>query len=117
MESASVLKIQKTVTSKIELAKSIININNCFKGKHLSDTETTILAYFMVYGINRETKNLIVKSEICKNLNNIKTIMVILKKEGYIYKDELNGKVYVSKELSLKLTPTVAIYLKIDNKA
>ena len=70
----------------------------------------------MVYGINQETKNLIVKSAICKSLANIKTIMVKLKKLDLIYKDEFNGKVYVIPSLNFELTPTVGIYLKIDNK-
>mgnify|MGYP003331211417 CR=1 FL=1 len=113
---ASLMRMVKTVSSKIELAKTIINVSICFNNIKLSDTEVTILAYFMVYGINQETKNLIVKSAICKSLANIKTIMVKLKKLDLIYKDEFNGKVYVIPSLNFELTPTVGIYLKIDNK-
>jgi hypothetical protein len=43
--------------------------------------------------------------------------MVKLKKLELIYKDELNSKVYVTKSLNLELTPTVALYFKLDNKA
>ena len=113
---ASIIKMVKKVTTKVELAKVIINIGICFNDIKLSDTEVTVLAYFMVYGINQSTKNLIVKSEICKNLANIKTIMVKLKKLELIYKDDLNGKVYINKNLSFELTPTIAIYLKVDSK-
>ena len=113
----SIVKGVKQVSSKIELAKSIINVLICFNNIKLGDTDITILAYFMVYGITTATKNLIVKSEVCKNLANIKTIMVKLKKLELIYKDELNGKVYISKALNFELTASVAIYLKIDNKA
>jgi len=113
---ASLVKMVKQVSTKIELAKTIVNISMCFNNIKLSDTEVSVLAYFMVYGINTQSKNLIVKSEICKNLANIKTIMVKLKKLELIYKDDLNGKVYVDKNLSFELTPTVAFYLKIDNK-
>lgn len=112
----SLVKMVKTVSSKIELAKTIINISLCFNDIKLSDTEVTILAYFMVYGINQQSKNLIVKSAICKSLANIKTIMVKLKKLELIYKDDLNGKIYVNKNLGFELTSTVGIYLKIDNK-
>lgn len=111
------IKIEKQVSSKIELAKAIINLIMCFNEIKLSETETTILAFFMVYGVTLSTKNLIVKSEVCKNLSNVKTLMVKLKKLELIYKDDLNGKVYLSKALTIDLTPSVAIYLKIHNKA
>lgn len=121
---ATLIKKVKKVSSKVELAKAIINLSICFdeikredkedEVLKLSNTETYVLAYFMVYGINISTKNLIVKSGICKNLANIKTIMVKLKKYDLIYKDELNGKVYVSKNLDFELTPATGIYLKID---
>lgn len=113
----SLVKMVKAVTSKVELAKSIIQLTTCFNNVRLSEAEVGILAYFMVYGISTATKNLIVKSGICKNLGNIKTIMVKLKKLELIYKDDLNGKVYVNKNLSFELTPTIGIYLKIDIKA
>lgn len=123
---STIVKIVKKVSSKVELAKSIINLYVCFNEikrlddadgiLKLSETETYVLAYFMVYGVNASTKTLIIKSGLCKNLANIKTIMVKLKKYDLIYKDELNGKVYVSKNLSFELTPTVCMYLKIDTK-
>lgn len=113
----SLVKMTKSVTSKVELAKSIIEILICFNNMKLSDTEISILSYFMVYGINPSTKNLIVKSGISKNLSNIKTLMVKLKKLGLIYKDDLNGKVYVNKNLNFELTPSVGVYLKVDIKA
>lgn len=114
---SSIIKMQKAVSSKVELAKAILNVATCFHNIRLSNTELTVLAYFMVYGINPASKTLIVKSGVCKNLANIKTIMVKLKKLDLIYKDDLNGKVYVTKALAVDLTPTVGLYFKIENKA
>lgn len=115
--TASLIKMQKHVTTKISLAKAVILITLCVNDMHLSEAETSILAYFMVYGVTRQTKDLIVKAGICKNTTSIKTIMVKLKKLNLIYKDDLNGKVYVTPALKFELTPTVGIYLKITNKA
>lgn len=109
----SLVKMQKAVSTKVELAKNVIRISLCFNDIKLSETEMTVLAYFMVYGVNQQSKNLLIKSEVCKNLPNIKTIMVKLKKLGLIYKDDLNGKVYVAESLSFELTPTIGIYLKL----
>lgn len=110
----SIIKMVKKVSTKVDLASTIINVCLYFNDIKLSDTEIMVLAYFMVYGVNQTTKELIVKSEICKNIGNIKTIMVKLKKLELIYKDEYNGKVYVNKGFKLELTPSVAMYLKID---
>lgn len=116
-KAASLIKMEQQVNTKLDLAKTIISIMLCFNNLKLSDTEITILAYFMMYGVNATTKGLIVKSRVCKNVANVKTIMVKLKKLGLIYKDDLNGKVYIIKSLAFELTPTVGIYLKIENKA
>lgn len=108
--------MQKTVTSKIEFAKIIVQVATCFNNIKLSETEITVLSYFIVYGVNQQSKNLIVTSMVCKNLANIKTIMVKLKKLNLIYKDDLNGKVYVAKVLKFELNSSVGIYLKVSNK-
>lgn len=113
---SALIKIQKQVNSKINLAKTVIKVLTTFNEIKISETEITVLAYFIVYGVNLNTKKLIVSSAICKNLNNVKTIMFRLKKEGLIYKDDLNGKVYVNKIFNLKDVQSAGIYLKIDNK-
>lgn len=112
----SVVKMVRNVSTKIELAKTAIELTICLNQIKLSDTEVTVLAYFMVYGISQQTKALIVKAGVCKNINNIKTVMVKLKKKELIYKDEFSGKVLVAKSLSFDITPTVVMYFKIDNK-
>lgn len=113
MDKVSLVKMEKAVATKVELAKHILRISLCFNNIKLSDTETTVMAYFMVYGVNQQSKNLLIKSAVCKNLQNIKTIMVKLKKLGLIYKDDFNGKVYIAEALAFELTPTIAMYLKV----
>ena len=116
MDNSSFIKMQKQVSSKIELAKVIIKIAICFNDIKLSETEVNVLAYFIVYGVNQQSKNLIVSATVCKNLANIKTVMVKLKKLNLIYKDDLNGKVYVAKVLNINVASTIGIYLKVQNK-
>lgn len=115
-QEATLMRMHKKVSTKIDLAKAIIQLVICFNNIKLSDTEVTILAYFMVYRVTTQTKLLIVKSGVCKNTANIKTIMVKLKKLDLIYKDDLNGKVYISPVLQFELNTTVALYLKITNE-
>ena len=112
----TLVKMVKNVANKLDLAKNVIKITLNFNDIRLSETEITVLAYFMLYGVSTQTKELIVKSQVCKNLNNIKIVMVKLKRMEFIYKDDLNGKVYVSENLRYVLTPTLGFYLKLDTK-
>ncbi len=78
----SFIKLTTEAETKIDLAKKAISIAVHFWGltntsMALSETETNVLAYFMVYGINNQCKDLIVKASICKNIANINTIMVM----------------------------------------
>lgn len=115
-EKSSLIRMVKSVSTKIELAKAIVFIAICFNNIKLSDTEATVLSYFMVYGVSQQTKNLLIKAGVCKNINNIKTVMVKLKRLEFIYKDDFDGKVKVASNLDFELTPTIGIYLKLDHK-
>lgn len=123
---SSILKLSTTTDGKIALVRKIVDICIEFWKKPiadkkdqvfaLSDTEKNVLSYFIVYGIDNNCKALITKAGICKNVANINTIMVKLKKLNLIYKDDLNSKNYVCKQLSFEVTPMVGIFLKIQNK-
>lgn len=114
-QQATLVRMVKKVGTKIDLAKAIIQLTICFNDVKLSETEITVLAYFMVYKITQETKKLIVSSGVCKNTNNVKTLMSKLKALGFIYKDDLNGKIYISPAFNVPLANTTALYLKILN--
>jgi hypothetical protein len=116
-KQASLLKLEQHVATRLDLAEAIIKVMLCVNDIKLSPSKITMLAYFMIYGINASSKELIVKSRVCKNLANVKTMMVELKKLGLIYKDEFNGKVYIVNTLNFELTPTVGVYIKMENKA
>ena len=75
--------------------------------------EISILAYFSVYGINKQSKQLILKSNICKTADSIKTVMVKLKKNNLIYKDDFDGRVCVTNALKTSSSSS-SILLKID---
>lgn len=114
---ASLLKISKVASTKVEMAKIIIKVYILLSDIHLSESCIVLLAYFMVYGVSKNTKELVIKSSIAKNDNVIRGLMTKLRQNGLIYKDELNLKTYVCSSLSFNLTPTTGIYIKLNNKA
>ncbi len=119
--NVALIKLSAKATTKLDLVKKVVSTAIYFWGltieeMALSDTELNVLSYFIVYGVNNTCKDLIVKAKICKNIANINTIMVKLKRLKLIFKDELNGKNYVCKQLTFDQTPKVCMIFKIENQ-
>lgn len=84
-------------------------------GVKLSDTELTVLSYFMVYKINRRTKDLILAAGILKSEDSLKNTMSKLKKFGLLVRN-IDSKDYsLRKELDFNLNPVMGFLIKIDN--
>lgn len=109
------VKIKKKTNSKVEQAKMIIALFCLLRGVKLSDTELTVLGYFMVYKINRRTKDLILSAGILKSEDSLKNTMSKLKKFGLLVRN-LSSKEY-SLQRDLDFTPTsiLGMLIKIDN--
>lgn len=109
------VKIKKKTNSKVEQAKTLISIFCLLMNVKLSDTELTVLAYFMVYKINRKTKDLILNAGIMKSDDSLKSTLSRLKKFGMLIKDADTKQTYLRKELDFNLTPAMGVLIKIDN--
>ena len=81
----------------------------------LSETDLTVMAYFMVYNITDETKKLIVDSKIL-NPDSLQNTISRLKKFGLIKKSNIGKSYHISDKLSVKLDSEVAMLIKIDNR-
>lgn len=108
------LKIDKKTESKIDQARTIASIFCNIYGIKISNTELTILAYFMVYKINEQTKSLIIKSELIAPNNSYDNLLSKFRKLGLIYK--INKKNVITDKLNFELSPVVGIIIKIDNR-
>lgn len=108
------VRIIKKTNNKIEQAKIIIAIFCLLSEIRLSDSELTVLAYFLVYGINAETDALIVKSQIHTpfTLNNTKSK---LKRFGLIKKNQGNKQYQINEKLGVKPEANIGVLIKIDN--
>lgn len=107
--------IKKKTNGKVEQAKKVIALFCLLMDIKPSDTELTVLAYFMVYKINRRTKDLILSSGILKSEDSIKNTMSRLKKFGLL-KRPIDSKEYILNEkINITLNPVVGILIKIDN--
>ncbi len=111
---ASLIKISKRFATKLDLTKFMLKMICMAREISLSDSQLTVLSYFIIYGINTKTKDLILNAKVCKNLNVIKGIMTKLKKNNFIYKDDLNGKTYIAEDLRIPLNDTIGLYFKLS---
>lgn len=108
------VRIIKKTNNKIDQAKAIISVFCLLSEVKLSDTETTVLAYFLVYGVSLGTEELIIKSHLHTpySLNNTKSK---LKRFGLLKKDYRTKQYQVNEKLSVKPDPHIGILIKIDN--
>lgn len=109
------VKIRKKTNSKVEQAKTMIGIFCLLTNIKLSDTELTVLAYFMVYKINRKTKDLILNAGILKSDDSLKNTLSKLKKFGMLVRNIDSKEYSLRKELDFNLSPTMGVLIKIDN--
>jgi len=109
------VKIKKKTNSKVEQAKTMIAIFCLLTNIKLSDTELTVLAYFMVYKINRKTKDLILNAGILKSDDSLKNTLSKLKKFGMLVRNIDSKEYSLRKELDFTLTPAMGVLIKIDN--
>lgn len=109
------VKIKKKTNSKVEQAKTLIAMFCLLMNVKLSETELTVLAFFMVYRINRKTKDLILNSGILKSEDSLKNTLSKLKKFGMLVRDIDSKEYSLRKELDFTLSPMIGMLIKIDN--
>lgn len=114
MISVPFIKIQKKTNGKIDLAKTVLSIFCLLSNIQLSESELTVLAYFIVYKISDNTKELILKSKVLATNDSLKNTMTKLRKFGLIKKQ--NKQDILNQQIDFALEPVVGVLIKIDNK-
>jgi hypothetical protein len=108
----SLIKLNKKVDNKIDVVKQFLGIYCKVKDIKLSDTEITVLAYFILYGIKDETINLIFSSKI-SNPDSFKNILSKLRKNNFISKR--NKDDILNEDFKLNFDQnTIALLIKIN---
>lgn len=107
--------VVKKTTTKIDQARAVLSIFCLLSDIRLSDTDLTVMSYFMVYRINDESKKLIVDSQIL-NSDSLQNTISRLKKFGLIKKANVGKDWHISEKLDIKLEGEVGMLIKIDNR-
>lgn len=109
------IKIEKKTNGKIEQAKIVLSMFCLLSDIKLSDTELTVLAYFLIYKDSIATRELIVKSEILKSEDSLNNTISKLKKIGLLKKDNLSKEYTVNPKVYFQPDSVVGILIKVDN--
>lgn len=111
-----VIEINKKTNSKVNQALVLLQVLCLLNDIHLSLTDLTILAYYVVYQINEKTDALVIDSGLIKNLNNLRNVKTRLFNLGFLRKTK---ELYKTYELNLdekfELQDTMKILIKVDN--
>lgn len=113
MSSVPLIKIEKKVQGKIDQAKLLISIFCKLSNIKLSDSELTVLAYFMIYKLNKSTEELILKSKVLANEDSLKNAMSKLRKVKLIIRK--NKQDFINDILNIPMQPIIGLFIKIDN--
>jgi len=111
------LKITRKTNNKQEQLRLIISLYCIMSDIKLSETELTILSYFIVNKINDSTKKLIFKSGLISHEATYKNMLSKFKKLGFIIKDDIKREYFVNEEKFGNATDDViGLLVKIDNR-
>jgi hypothetical protein len=112
------LKLNKKTGSRVEQYRKVVSIYCLLNNIVLSNSELDIMSYYICYGINDSTKELILNSNIVKSVLVLKNINSSLKKSGLLtkdYKNKRDGMYYITNDLLFNNEPIVGIMIKLDN--
>lgn len=111
------IKITRKTNNKADQLKLIISLYCVMSDIKLSDTELTILSYFIKYKINESTKSLIFKSGLLKHEYAYRNILSKFKKLEFIIRDDIKREYFVNEEKFANISDDVIGFLiKIDNR-
>lgn len=109
-----IIKVVKKTNSKIEQAKTLLSVFCLLSDIRLSDTDLTVLSYFLVYGAKQETRDLIVKSSIL-NQDSLRNTVSRLNKFGLVKKSLTSKEYELSEKINVQPDGKLGMFIQIDN--
>lgn len=111
---AAIFKYKVNLPNKVEQVKFFLELYKFANKLDLTKADIEVLAYFIIYGVKEETKQLILNSVNLVS-GSIKNILSKLTKAGLLIKTERKNGYYVNEELSqLNSGQSIAAMIKIE---
>lgn len=104
-----IIVVSKSFDNKISLAKMLISLYFTTVSHKCSEMDKTIMAYYLVHGINRACDNIIIK----ENLSHLETLIArqtiynsrnFLKREGILKYNDVGAVHYFEQPFNLDLS-------------
>lgn len=107
------IKLNKKVTSTTDLLKDALFIYCYMNRISISDSELTTLSYFITYGFNQDTIDLVIKSKILKQ-SSLKNTLSKFRKYGFLIR--VNKNDYLNEEFKFQQNSEIGLLLRITNE-
>ena len=109
-----VLRMRRKTESKTQVAQLLLTVYCAMSDIKLNETEKTVMAYFMVYGFKKSTKELILRSMILRSYNSLENTLTKLRKVGLVIKDN-EGFTKACSSLSGTVENAMGIIIELKN--
>jgi hypothetical protein len=108
------VKVVKKTNSKIDQIKTLLSIYCLLSGIKLSQSELTLLSYFIVYGITEETKERVISTKILHE-NSVKNSMSSFLKKGLLERSPITKQYSLNPTINIKPDEAIGMLIKLDN--
>jgi hypothetical protein len=112
------LKIEKKTKTKVEQIRLVVAIICLLNDIILSDTQLLALCYMIVYGISRQTDELIIRSGIVKDKKVLSNVKTKLCKKGFLKRNDKEYRTYtlnLNKDFSID-DNDIRMLIKLNNQ-
>jgi hypothetical protein len=115
---AQIIKLEKSISSKLDQAKCLLKVYCAFMDIKLSKSEEDVMCFFMIYGINKKTKDMIIDSHILKGQNSVANSITELSKKKLLVKaaekDSEQNSFLIIPSLRVKFEGMLGLMIKIE---
>jgi hypothetical protein len=115
--SMKVIQITKKTSNKTEQMETLISILCFLNGMHISKTDISVLAHYVIFGIKKATDDLLINSKILRDQIALRNTKSRLTKKGFLKRTK---ELYKSYELNIDKdfkngSDDVTVLIKLDN--
>ena len=110
------IEVKKRTKSKIDKVKLLITILCLVNEIEISETEISVLSYYIVYKIKPETDKLLLDTSVVINKKTLKNIKTNLLKAGFLKRSkDFYNSYSLNMDNTFSADDKINILLKIDN--
>lgn len=110
----NLLRMSKKTVSRLDHVETLLRIYTILADIPMSDTEITVYAYFVIYGAQPSTKELLFSSNVIRSEHTYKNIMYKFKKHELLKKHDKHLHYEIGLDFLKSMSDKIAIAVRLD---